>query len=79
MGNILYVEVGGPAHLYAREMPAGAMAVGVVRLADGAVGALLRFRNGAYAQLDDQVFRALDRLEVLRAMTSALTPASADS
>ena len=78
MGTILYVEVGGPAHLYASEMPAGAMAVGVVRLVDGAVGALLRCRNGAYAQLNDHVLRALDRLEVLRAMTSALNSAAAD-
>ena len=78
MGTILYVEVGGPAHLYASDMPAGAMAVGVVRLVDGAVGALLRFRNGAYAQLNDQVLRALDRLEVLRAMTSALNSAAPD-
>ena len=34
MGTILYVEVGGPAHLYASDMPAGAMAVGVVRLVE---------------------------------------------
>ena len=67
----LLVEVGGPVHLYTREVPAGAMAVGVVRSDDGAVGALLRFRNGAYAQMNDSMLRALDRLEVLRAMTAA--------
>ena len=78
MGTILSVEVGGPAHLYAREMPPGAMPVGVVRLVDGATGALLRFRDGAYAQLNDHLLRALDRIEVLRAMTSALAPPSAD-
>ena len=50
----------------------------ITRLVDGAVGALLRFRNGAYAQLNDHVLRALDRLEVLRAMTSALNSTAAD-
>ena len=50
----------------------------ITRLVDGAVGALLRFRNGAYAQLNDHVLRALDRLEVLRAMTSALNSAAPD-
>ena len=69
---VLRVEVGGPAHLYAREIPAGAMPVGVVRSDDGASGALLRFRNGAYAQMNDSAVRALDRLEVVRAMSSAL-------
>jgi hypothetical protein len=67
----LRVEGGGPAHLYTREVPAGAMAVGVVRSDDGAVGALLRFHNGAYAQMDDSMLRALDRLEALCAMTAA--------
>ena len=69
---VLRVEVGGPAHLYAREMPAGAMAVGVIRSDDGIAGALLRFRNGAYAQMNDEAIRALDRLDVLRAMSAAL-------
>ena len=69
---VYHVEVGGPVHLYAREIPAGAMAVGVIHSDDGAVGALLRFRNGAYAQMNDLSIRALDRIEVLRAMSEAL-------
>lgn len=69
---VLRVEVGGPVHLYAPEMPAGAMAVGVIRSDDGVAGALLRFRNGAYAQMNDGAIRVLDRLEVLRAMSAAL-------
>jgi len=69
---VYHVEVGGPVHLYAREIPAGAMAVGVIRSDDGAEGALLRLRNGAYAQMNDGMLRALDRLEVLRAMAAAL-------
>lgn len=67
-----HVEVGGPVHLYAREIPAGAMAVGVIRSDDGSAGALLRFRNGTYAQMNDLAIRALDRLDVLRAMSQAL-------
>ena len=55
------VEVGWPAHLYATEIPAGAVAVGVIRSDDGVAGALLRFRNGAYAQMNDHAIRALDR------------------
>ena len=72
------VEIGGPAHLYAPEIPAGAMPVGVVRNDDGVVGALLRFRDGAYAQMNDHAVRALNRLKVLRAMAAALeeTPTS---
>ena len=66
------VEIGGPAHLYAREFPAGAMPVGVVRNEDGIAGALVRFRSGAYAQMNEHAVRALDRLKVLRAMTAAL-------
>lgn len=69
---VYHVEVGGPVHLYAPEIPAGAMAVGVIRGDDGAAGALLRFRNGAYAQMNDSTLRALDRLEVLRAMAAAV-------
>ena len=73
-----HIEVGGPVHLYALEIPAGARAVGVVRSDDGAAGALLRFRNGAYAQMNNGTVRALDRVEVLRAMSAALqgTPRS---
>jgi hypothetical protein len=69
---VYHVEIGGPVHLYAREVPAGAMAVGVIRTDDGVAGALVRFRNGAYAQMNDLAIRALDRLEVLRAMSTAL-------
>ena len=67
------VELGGPAHLYAPAIPAGAIAVGTIRREDGRTGALLRFRTGAYAQMIDEAIRALDRREVLRAMASALT------
>lgn len=73
---VYQVEIGGPAHLYAREFPAGAMPVGVVRNDDGIAGALLRFRSGAYAQMNDHAVRALDRPRVLRAMTAALGEAS---
>jgi hypothetical protein len=69
---VLRVEVGGPAHLFVRELPAGAMAVGVIRGDDGVAGALLRFRNGAYAQMNEEAIRALDRIDVLRAMSVAL-------
>ena len=62
------VEIGGPAHLYAPEIPAGAMPVGVVRNEDGVVGALLRFRDGAYAQMNGAVVKALNRQDVIRAM-----------
>jgi hypothetical protein len=69
---VYHVEIGGPAHLYLQDVPAGAMAVGVIRDDDGAAGALLRFRTGAYARMNDGAVRALDRLKVLRAMAAAL-------
>jgi hypothetical protein len=65
---VLRVEVGGPAYLYATTLPAGAVAVGTVTRKSGLVGALLRFRNGAYAQMNGHVVKALDRRDVIRAM-----------
>ena len=67
----LHVEVGGPAHLFARNIPAVASVVGVVRNESGEVGALVRFRGGAYAQMNDHRIRPLDRREVIRAMVAA--------
>jgi hypothetical protein len=62
------VEVGAPAQLYVRALPAGATAVGIVRKEMGETGALLRFKNGAYVQMNGSAIRPLDRREVLRAM-----------
>jgi len=67
-----HVEVGGPAHLYAGAIPAGAIAVGVIRSEKGDSGALLRFRTGAYAQMNDAGVCPLDRDEVVRAMLAGL-------
>jgi hypothetical protein len=66
------VEVGAPAQLYARAIPAGATAVGIVRKETGETGALLRFRSGAYAQMNGSNIRPLDRREVIRAMAEGL-------
>jgi hypothetical protein len=62
------IEVGGPAQLYVRALPAGATPVGIVLKATGETGALLRFKNGAYVQMNGSAIRPLDRREVLRAM-----------
>jgi hypothetical protein len=65
----LRVEVGAPAQLYVRcALPADATAVGIVRKATGETSALLRFKNGAYVQMNGSAIRPLDRREVLRAM-----------
>ena len=69
---VYQVEIGGPAHIYARDIPAGAMSVGVVHNDDGMPGGLLRVRSGAYAQMHDHAAPALGRLKVLRAMAAAL-------
>ena len=66
------VEIGAPAQLYARAVPAGAVAVGIVRKDTGETGALLRFRNGAYAQMNGHALRPLSRRDVLRAMQAAI-------
>jgi len=66
------VEVGAPAQLYARAIPAGATAAGIVRTETGETGALLRFQNGAYAQMNGSNIRPLDRREVIRAMAEGL-------
>ena len=66
------VEVGAPAQLYARAVPTGATAVGIVRKETGETGALLRFQSGAYAQMNGSKIRPLDRREVLRAMSKGL-------
>ena len=65
------VEVGAPAQLYVRELPSNAVAVGIVRKDTGETGALLRFRSGAYAQMNGNAIRPLDRRKVLRAMEEA--------
>jgi len=67
------VEVGAPAQLYARAVPAGATAVGIVRKETGETGALLRFQNGVYVQMSGSKIRPLDRREVLRAMSKGLS------
>ena len=67
------VEVGAPAQLYARAVPPGATAVGIVRKETGETGALLRFKSGAYAQMSGGAIRPLDRREVLRAMSKGLS------
>jgi hypothetical protein len=66
------VEVGAPAQLYARAMPPGATAIGIVRKETGETGALLRFQSGAYAQMNGSKIRPLNRSEVLRAMSKGL-------
>jgi len=66
------VEIGAPAQLYARAVPTGAVAVGIVRKKTGETGALLRFRDGAYAQMNGLVLRPLNRRDVLRAMQAAI-------
>ena len=66
------VEVGAPAPMYVRDMPSDAIAVGIVRNETGETGVLLRFRSGAYAQMNGNTFRPLDRREVLRAMQRAV-------
>ncbi|MGE5668004.1 MAG: hypothetical protein ACM338_07400 [Betaproteobacteria bacterium] len=65
---VLRVELGGPAHLFAQEIPSGAVAVGTVIRKSGIAGALLRFRNGSYAQMNGAVVKALNRQDVIRAM-----------
>jgi len=69
---VIEVMLGGPAHLYSGTAPAGAVAVGTIRHHDGREGALLRFKTGAYAQMTGDAIRALDRREVLLAMSAAL-------
>ena len=66
------VEIGAPAQFYTRAVPAGAVAVGIVRKETGETGALLRFRNGAYAQMNGTALRPLSRRDVLRAMQAAI-------
>jgi len=66
------VEIGGPAQLYTRAVPAGATAVGIVRNDSGETGALLRFKSGVYARMNGGTLRPLNRREVLRAMSNAL-------
>jgi hypothetical protein len=74
------VEVGAPAQLYARALPAGATAIGIVRKKEtGETGALLRFTSGVYAQMNGGKIRRLDRREVIRAMSNALFAASSIS
>ena len=74
------VEVGAPTELYARALPAGATAVGIVRdKGTRATGALLRFKSGAYAQMNGSKIRPLDRRDVIRAMSNALATASSIS
>jgi hypothetical protein len=48
------------------------MMVGVIRRGSGEAGALVRFRNGVYAQLNGETLRPLDAREVLRAMAEGL-------
>ncbi|HEY3179262.1 MAG TPA: hypothetical protein VGL25_10325 [Casimicrobiaceae bacterium] len=67
------VEVGAPAQLYARTVPAGATAVGIIRKKEtGETGALLRFQSGTYAQMSGSKIRPLDRREVIQAMSKGL-------
>ena len=67
------VEVGAPAELYARAIPAGAIAVGIVREKEtGKTGALLRFQSGVYAQMNGSKIRPLDRGKVVSAMRSGI-------
>jgi hypothetical protein len=74
------VEVGAPAQLYVRNVPAGATAVGIIReKRTGATGALLRFKSGVYAQMNGSKIRPLDRREVIVAMSNALATASSIS
>ena len=65
------VEVGAHTRLYLRGVPENAVAVGVVRKETGETGVLLRFRSGAYAQMNGNTVRLLDRREILRAMQDA--------
>jgi hypothetical protein len=74
---VLRIEVGAPAQLYVRALPAGATAVGIVRKETGETGALLRFKNGAYVQMNGSAIRPLERREVLRAMLEGVGHAHA--
>ena len=74
---MLRIEVGAPAQLDTRALPAGATAVGIVRNETRETGALLRFKNGAYAQINGSAIRPLDRREVLRAMLEGVAHAHA--
>ena len=74
---MMRIEVGAPAQLYTRALPVGATAVGIVRKETGETGALLRFKNGAYAQMNGSAIRPLDRREVLRAMLEGVACAHA--
>jgi hypothetical protein len=50
-----------------------------VRKETGETGALLRFKNGAYAQMNGSAIRPLDRREVLRAMLEGVAHAHESS
>lgn len=66
------VELGEPISLYTRGIPAGAAALGVVTVAPGRAGALVRFRTGTYVKMNGAKMQLLDRNEVLQAMTAGL-------
>ena len=66
------VEVGAHAQLYLRGVPSDAVAVGIVREETSVPGVLLRFRSGAYAQMNGSMIRPLSRREVLRAMQASV-------
>jgi hypothetical protein len=63
------IEVGGPVQLFARTLPADSVPVGIIRLANGETGALIRFRgSGEYARLNSDRLRPLSKREVIRAL-----------
>lgn len=74
------VEVGAPAQLYVHTVPAGAIAVGIIReKRTGATGALLRFKSGVYAQMNGSKIRPLNRRAVILAMSKAIATSSSIS
>jgi hypothetical protein len=63
------VEIGDKWRLYTNTIPAGAEVIGTVSrdgLAD--IGALVRFSNGNFAQINDGSARRLDKRKVAAAL-----------
>jgi hypothetical protein len=68
---VLTVELGGPAHLYARAVPEDLSVLGIVKRDSGEVGALVRHLSGSFAQLNGSVLQKLNKREVLSAIAEA--------
>ena len=68
---MLTVELGGPAHLYARAIPEDLSVIGIVKRDSGEIGALVRYLSGSFAQLNGSVLQNLNSREVLCAIAEA--------